>query len=122
VADTLAYRTGEERITAFWNRIPQFFLYPLQLRPLLFMLVLSGLALLGIFLPVLRAVVWIGVALAFLRYAYSILERTAYGVLSSGEYYVSYLGRNRPWKQLLVLVMFPPWSGRLDFFSAGSLR
>jgi tetratricopeptide (TPR) repeat protein len=116
VADTLAYRTGEERITAFWHRIPQFFLYPLRLRPLLFMLVLSGLALLGIFLPVLGAVVWVGVALAFLRYAYSILERTAYGVLSSSEYYVSYLGRNRPWKQLLVLVLYSVLVGVIGFF------
>ena len=54
--------------------------------------------------------------LAFLHYAYSILERTAYGVLSSGEYYASYLGRNRPWKQLLVLVLYSVLVGAIGFF------
>jgi tetratricopeptide (TPR) repeat protein len=71
------------------------------------------LTLAGLFLSSFGAIVWIGVGLAFLRYAYSILERTAYGVLSPNPRYASYLGRNRPWKQLLVIVLYVAVVGAL---------
>ena len=77
-----------------------------------------GLALLGIFLPVLRAVIWIGVALAFP--ALRVLDSGAHclrrALLRATSPVRSYLGRNRPWKQLLVLVMYSAVVGAIGFF------
>jgi len=66
--------------TPFWRRLPSFFVYPMQLGP---MLRIAGYSLVGtvsLFVPaaiggVLRLILWI----VFLKYAFVVMERTANG-------------------------------------------
>jgi len=70
-------------IDPFWKRIPRFFVYPLSVRPLILMLVLSIVATLlarpGIIGLLTQVLIW-GVTF---KYAYAILQYTASGNLTS---------------------------------------
>ena len=70
-------------IDPFWTRIPRFFLYPLSIRPLALLLILSLIMALllrpGVIGALSQAVIW-GIAL---KYAYAILQSTASGDLTA---------------------------------------
>ena len=72
-------------IDPFWKRIPRFFLYPLTIRPLLLMLILSVVAAIltrpGLIGLIAQILVW-GVTF---KYAYAILQSTASGNLTSPQ-------------------------------------
>ncbi|MDR2451017.1 MAG: hypothetical protein LBE85_04430 [Candidatus Accumulibacter sp.] len=66
-------------IQPFWQRMPYFFLYPLHFEPLVYLLLLSGVTLLG--LLALPWLIFLFVILVFVRYAYKTLDQTALGLL-----------------------------------------
>ena len=74
--------SAENIIVPFWNRLPKFFLYPLQLQPLIVMILLSIAAIvfsnLGIFGFLLQIAIW-GV---LLKYSFASLKSTAQGSLT----------------------------------------
>jgi hypothetical protein len=76
-------------ILPFWQRLPRFFLYPLHLEPLLYMLFLSFTTLLVHIIPVPAPfdflIVFLGISLALIRYAYKILDQTAMGLLTPDQ-------------------------------------
>lgn len=95
-------------IVPFWFRIHQFFLYPFHVTPLLAM----GLGA-GVFFIAQYSFIWLAAAafvvtVSFVRYAYTTLERTARGALSSEEAFQTNVGEapHRPYKQLAVLILF----------------
>ena len=65
-----------EKITPFWQRIPKFFRFPFHAEPLLYAAFLALASLLDLFLPHLfgMSLVEAGILLAFLRYAFRIIE------------------------------------------------
>ncbi len=81
-------------IDPFWQRIPQFFLYPFTIRPLLLMIAISVIAALftgpGILGLLATAVVWGG----SLKYAYAILQNTAGGDLTTPKLNTETLSEN----------------------------
>jgi hypothetical protein len=92
-------------IQPFWLRMPRFFLYPLHLEPLLYMIFLSCATLLALIVPLPLILgfllVFLGILLAFIRYAYKTLDRTAMGFLAPDQY-VNYDDSGRaglPYKQ-----------------------
>ena len=68
-------------IKPFWQRIHQFFLYPLQFPPLIFMLLLTVISLIFNKLPADKMpfgiLIEIAMAMLFFTYAYVVLEHTA---------------------------------------------
>jgi hypothetical protein len=70
-------------IQPFWQRLPYFFLYPLHLGPLLYLVFLSLMTLLG--LVVFPLIVFLVILLAFVRYAYKVLDQTALGLLNPDQ-------------------------------------
>jgi tetratricopeptide (TPR) repeat protein len=96
-------------IQPFWQRLPYFFLYPLHFEPLLYLLLLSCVTLLGSVLPfLLLLVVILGVILAFVRYAYKILDRTALGLLNPDQDLPVFDDESRtslPYKQFGILLV-----------------
>ncbi|MBC2711930.1 MAG: tetratricopeptide repeat protein [Desulfosarcina sp.] len=84
----------ENIIDPFWKRMPQFFLYPFSIRPLLLMIVLSLAAALltrpGIIGILASITVW---GLAF-KYAYAILQSTASGDLTTPKLDAKTLSEN----------------------------
>jgi len=73
-------------IQPFWQRLPRFFLYPLHLEPLLYIAFLSLASLISIILPMLSLFVLLGIFLAFIRYAYKVMDQTASGLLTPEQY------------------------------------
>lgn len=77
-------------VTPFWHRLPSFFRYPFQTEPLLYMAFLASATLLGFILPVPtpfdHLLVHFGVWLAFVRYAYKVLDQTAQGLLTPDQH------------------------------------
>lgn len=69
----------EDIVEPFWFRIPKFFIYPFNPRPLILMLVLSFLSVLLIFPSLLSLLIQIFIAGLFLKYAFSALKNTANG-------------------------------------------
>ena len=106
MSETIVRRAGEEGVTPFWRRIPRFFLYPLSPGPLLFMLGLACVTLVARFVPLLAIPALLLTALAFLRYCYSVLDRTAFGQLSAAHLGADQYGQYRPWKQLAVFLVY----------------
>ena len=98
-----------EKITPFWQRIPKFFRFPFHAEPLLYAAFLALASLLDLFLPHLfgMSLVEAGILLAFLRYAFRIIEQTSLGYLSPNEYQLEasldtvYL----PYKMFAILVL-----------------
>lgn len=77
-------------VSPFWLRLPRFFAYPLHGQPLLYMALLAGCSLLVPALPVPYPfdllIVHAGIWLAFIRYAYGVLEQTALGRLTPDQH------------------------------------
>ena len=71
----------EDLVEPFWFRIPKFFIYPFNPRPLILMIVLSFLSVLLIFPSLLSIFIQIFIAGLFLKYAFSALKNTAKGNL-----------------------------------------
>jgi hypothetical protein len=92
-------------ITPFWKRIPKFFLFPMQPRPLIFMgvaaVLVSLLPLFGIAGKLLALVLF----MAYMSYALHVLERTANGELDPAEVNADMFGKGLglPLKQVVVL-------------------
>jgi tetratricopeptide (TPR) repeat protein len=101
----------EQHITPFWQRLPRFFKYPLHREPLLYMSVLSAATLIAFVLPVPapfdHLLVFIGVWLAFIRYAYKTLDQTARGLLTPEQHqtYDDPERANLPYKQFAILIV-----------------
>ncbi len=106
MGNTIVERDDERAITPFWNRIPRFFLFPLEPRPLLFMLGIVGALLVASVIPLLRLPVAFLATFAFLRYCYDVLDRTAFGQSPAARPGDGGFGAYRPWKQLLVFVLY----------------
>ena len=72
-----AHAAEVHNIAPFWTRLPQFFRYPLHVEPLLYSLLLSAATVVGMVLPLPLAffLVQLGVWLAFVRYAYKVLDQ-----------------------------------------------
>lgn len=98
-------------ITPFWLRLPRFFAYPLHGQPLLYIAMLAVCSLLVPVLPVPSPldllIVGAGIWLAFLRYAYGVLEQTAMGRLTPKQHRLN-KGDQRaslPYKQFGVFMV-----------------
>jgi len=99
-------------IRPFWQRIHQFFLYPLQFPPLLFMLLLTVTSLIFNNLPADKMpfgiLIEIAMVMLFIKYAYAVLEHTAQGYLRAqrihGEMFTENL--ETPFKQLFIVFLF----------------
>jgi hypothetical protein len=112
------------RITPFWNRIPRFFLFPLQAEMLFVLVPLALSSLLGRLLPVpapfdvllVEGLIW----LAALRHAFNVMERTSQGLLTAARQ-ASALPQpervNLPWKMIGVLIVWGLLLGVVGKFS-----
>lgn len=95
-------------IQPYWNRFASFFLYPLAMEPLLACTalgLLSGLA--SLFFTPADLILQLVLVVATLRYGYKVLVRTARGYLDDGLAAIdrSSGGRNRPYKQFVVIAI-----------------
>ena len=97
-------------IPPFWTRLPQFFLYPLHLEPLLYLFLLSSLPPLGLVLssPLAFFVILLGVWLAFVHYAYKVLDQTARGLLKPDQLspHQDPERNSLPYKQFAVFMIY----------------
>lgn len=112
-------------ISPFWQRIPKFFLYPLNTTPLLIMLVFAGLQLLlaGSLFGLLIALV---LFVVFMKYAYIVLEQTSQGYLKPRNLDAGDLTEELelPFKQLLIVILLGLFQGflqKLGLWFVGSL-
>ena len=110
-----AHAAEVPNIAPFWTRLPQFFLYPLHVEPLLYSLLLSAATVVGMVLPLPLAffLVQLGIWLAFIRYAYKVLDQTAQGRLHPDQYSLCHdPERNSlPYKQFAVFLVFGMLNG-----------
>ena len=110
----MSYRTqGSEipDIQPFWQRMPKFFLYPMHVEPLLYIVFLSLATLLGFILPapvpfnfiIVNFLAW----LAFCRYGYRVLDQTSQGLLTPDQHrrYNSESRTYLPYKLYAVIVV-----------------
>jgi tetratricopeptide (TPR) repeat protein len=97
---------GNGGIVPFWQRIHLFFLYPCRATPLLAMGLGAGAFFIAQYLPFGILIAAFVVTVSFVRYAYTTLERTARGVLSSEESFQTDASPYRPYKQIAVLIVF----------------
>jgi len=115
---------AENSIESFWNRIPTFFLYPLNISSILFLVFLS-MGSLGIeYDPVLAISIPIIVIIFFLRYAYIILEQTAKGHMEIPSFSIEILFSqlDLPLKQILIIVATVAFNFSVyDLFGLGVL-
>ncbi len=99
-------------IRPFWQRIHQFFLYPLQFPPLLFMLMLTVLSIIFNKLPEDKMpfgiLIEIAMFMLFIKYAYVVLEHNAQGYLQARRIHAKMLTENleTPFKQLFIVFLF----------------
>ncbi len=96
---------AENSIHSFWNRIPYFFLYPLNFSTLVFLSILSFLSLGIEYDPIFAISIPIIVTLFFLRFAYIALEQTAKGHMDMPRFSFDVLldQMDLPLKQILIL-------------------
>jgi tetratricopeptide (TPR) repeat protein len=96
---------AENSIHSFWNRIPHFFLFPINPSTLIFLLVLSFTSLGIEFDPIFAISIPIIVMIFFLRYAYTALEQTAKGYMDMPVFSIDLLLNqlDLPIKQLLII-------------------
>jgi len=115
---------AENSIESFWNRIPHFFLYPINISALVFLLLLS-LSSIGIeYDPILAISIPIIVTILFLRYAYVALEQTAKGHMDIPAVSIDLLLNqlDLPLKQILILVATVAFNFTVyDLFGLGAL-
>lgn len=94
-------------IPPFWERIPQFFIYPARADALMYLGMLSAASLLA-FIPLFGILIYLMITYAILKYGYLILNHTARGnlsppeVLSSGNLAANH---NLPLKQSIVFLL-----------------
>ena len=99
-------------IRPFWYRIPQFFLFPLQFPPLLFMLLLTVLSIVVNKVPSeimpFGILIEIAMFMLFMKYAYVVLEHTAQGYLQAQRIRGKLITENleTPFKQLFIVYVF----------------
>ena len=99
-------------IRPFWQRIPQFFLYPFQFPPLLFMLLLTVLSIIVNKMPTdimpFGILIELAMVMLFVKYAYVVLEHTAHGFLQAQRIRGKLLFDNleTPFKQLFIVFVF----------------
>lgn len=99
-------------IRPFWQRIHQFFLYPLQFPPMLFMLLLIAINIVLNKLPADKMpfgiLVEIAMFMLFIKYAYVVLEHTAQGYLRAQRIQAKMLTDNleTPFKQIFIVFLF----------------
>lgn len=99
-------------IRPFWQRIHQFFLYPLQFPPMLFMLLLIVIYIVLNKLPADKMpfgiLVEIAMFMLFIKYAYVVLEHTAQGYLRAQRIQSKMLTENleTPFKQIFIVFLF----------------
>lgn len=101
--ETLAHSDAD--ITPFWRRIPKFFLYPLHMEPLLYLALLSAASLLMVVLP--WWAVFLGIAIAALRYAFRIMEQTSLGMLTPDKHELDDKPerKNLPYKMIAMMLV-----------------
>lgn len=115
---------AENSIESFWNRIPTFFLYPLNFSSLLFLLSLSATSLGIEYDPILAITIPIIVIIFFLRYAYFALEQTAKGYMETPSFSIDILLNqlDLPLKQILIIVAAIAFNFTVyDLFGLGAL-
>ena len=115
-----ALSRSDADITPFWRRIPKFFLYPLQMEPLLYMALLSGASLLMVVLGrLLGLIVFLGIFIASLRYAFRIMEQTSLGYLTASqhEFDAKPERKNLPYKMIGMMVALGFVIGFIDYKS-----
>lgn len=103
----------KETITPFWQRMPHFFVYPLRGWPLAMLIVGYLMVLVLSFFYVLSKLLFVVATafclLAFMRFAFSVLEQTALGrILHQQQDFFGGLPdgrRSRPWKLLGLLAV-----------------
>jgi tetratricopeptide (TPR) repeat protein len=66
-------------VVPFWNRLPQFFLYPLRPRPLIVMIALSAASVLFAAPGIFNALMQIAIGGVLLKYSHAALRKTAQG-------------------------------------------
>jgi len=99
-------------IRPFWQRIPQFFLYPFQFPPLLFMLLLTVMSIMVNKVPAdimpFGVLIELAMVMLFIKYAYVVLEHTAQGYLQAQRIRGNLLTENleTPFKQLFIVFLF----------------
>ena len=95
-------------IAPFWQRLNNFFLFPFQIEPLIFMSLLA-LGSFGLFLPLIaRILIAIGLLLGASRYAFKVAALASRGVLHSRDYTNALTDPDwkvLPWKFFGVLVV-----------------
>jgi hypothetical protein len=100
--------TDSHAIQPYWSRFGSFFVYPLNMEPLLACLAfgaLSGLASV-MFMPV-NLILAAVLLVATLRYGYKVLERTARGYIDDGLAFIdsAHGGKYLPYKQFVVIAI-----------------
>ena len=101
----------DAQVTPFWNRLPRFFLFPLQLEMLFVIVPLALASLLARLLPVPtpldyvlgEGLIW----LAAFRHAFDVMERTSQGLLTAeaqAGHETDRERRNLPWKMFGVFL------------------
>jgi hypothetical protein len=94
-------------ITPFWQRIPRFCSYPINVATLVYLAALSGVAVLLAGIPLLGLLMQFVIWALFLRYAYEALEQTAAGHLETPALSFDLIndGLELPFKQYLIFVV-----------------
>lgn len=100
--------TDSHAIQPYWSRFGSFFVYPLNMEPLLACLAfgaLSGLVSV-MFMPV-NLILAAVLLVATLRYGYKVLERTARGYIDDGLAFIdlAHGGKYLPYKQFVVIAI-----------------
>ena len=109
-------------IPPFWQKLNSFFLFPLQMEPLIYAAILSlcsYLLFLGFFFA---ALVSIGLVLAVSRYAFKVAALASRGVLDSDDYRPDMMDEDwkwLPWKFFGVLIVHGLVIGMLGNASSG---
>jgi tetratricopeptide (TPR) repeat protein len=90
-------------VPPFWKRLPAFFLYPLKLQPLIFILTLAALS---CFFAHSLLITFI-LSMALLKYSYVVLSNTAQGGLSAPAITLATLneGLEQVFKQIIIIVL-----------------
>jgi tetratricopeptide (TPR) repeat protein len=96
-------------VPPFWKRLHDFFLYPLKLQPLLFILIISGLS----YFFASSFLVTLVLSVAMLKYSYVVLKNTAQGSLTAPDITLATLNEELElvFKQVVIIVMVFTGSG-----------
>ena len=87
-------------VPPFWKRLHDFFLYPLKLQPLLFILAISGLS----YFFASSFLVSLVLSVVMLKYSYVVLKNTAQGSLTAPAITLATLNEELVFKQVVIIV------------------